>query len=129
MDRSWIPTAAGVLDLLAGTLALVGFAALCFVNFVLHAAPDIDPDDFGIVVAQSLFAAMAMAVLLLAVLSLVGGAFALKRQRWGWALAGSIAAALVCAPLGVPAIILTVMAEKELRAPSHGGSRPGPGTG
>ena len=116
MDRSWIPTAAGVLDLLAGTLALIGFAILVFIGFILQTAPDLDPDEFGIAVAQALFGALAMGALLLALLALFGGVCALQRRRFGWALAGAIAAALVCAPLGVPSLILTVIAEHDLRA-------------
>lgn len=115
MDRSWIPTTAGVLDLLAGTLALIGFAALVFIGFILRTAPDVDQDEFGIALAQALFAALAMGALLLALLALFGGVCALQRRRFGWALAGAIAAAVLCAPLGVPSLILTVVAEQDMR--------------
>ena len=114
MGKSWIPTVAGVLDLVAGGLALVGFAVLSLGLFVLTVAPDIDPDEFGIVVAKTVLVGLSFATLLIGLLALIGGVCALQRRRWGWALAGSIAAAFACPPLGVAAIILTVLAEKDL---------------
>ncbi|MBN1176101.1 MAG: hypothetical protein JXA51_00325 [Dehalococcoidales bacterium] len=50
---------------------------------------------------------------LVGVLGIIGGAFAVRRKNWGLALAGSIAAALVFFPCGIPAIIFTVMGKPE----------------
>lgn len=115
MDRSWIPTVAGVLDILAGGLALIGFLALVCAVFVVNNLPDADPDDFGLMIAETVLVSVSVVVLIVALLAVLGGVFALQRKRWGWALAGSIAAAFVCPPVGLPAIILTVLAEKDLR--------------
>jgi len=52
-------------------------------------------------------------------LALVGGIFALQRRRWGWALAGSIAAVFASIPIlrflpvGIVAIIFTAIAKDE----------------
>jgi len=115
MDRSWIPTVAGVLNIFAGGLALVGVVALSFGAFVVSCAPEIDPDEFGIFIAKTVLIGLAFGVLILALLAVLGGIFALQRKRWGFVLAGSISAAFVCPPLGVPAIVLTVLAERDLR--------------
>ena len=45
-------------------------------------------------------------------LAIVAGISAIRRRRWGWALAGSIAAALVPIPLGIVAIVLLVLSQK-----------------
>jgi hypothetical protein len=119
MDRSWIPTVAGVLDILAGGLALIGFLLLVCGAFVVTHLPDADPDEFGLMIAETVLVGAAAVVLVVAILAVVGGIFALQRKRWGWALTGSIAAAFVCPPVGLPAIILTVLAEKDLRQSDH----------
>ena len=51
--------------------------------------------------------------LLIAVLALVGGIFAVQRKRWGWALAGSIAAIFSFILLGIPAVILIAISKNE----------------
>lgn len=113
MDRSWIPTAAGIVDIVAGIAGLFGVVALVFVSFIVANVPP--QDEFPFYAVQALFAALAVLILILAVLAVVGGLFLLQRRSWGWAIAGAIAAALICPPLGVPGIILTVLAEPELR--------------
>ena len=59
--------------------------------------------------------------LFLAFLALVGGVSAIQCRRWGWTIAGSIAAILICPPLGVPAIVLVIIAEGEIRGPAETG--------
>jgi hypothetical protein len=47
------------------------------------------------------------------VLALVGGIFAVQRKMWGWALAGSIATALMSNVLGVVSIVLVAVSKPE----------------
>lgn len=117
MDKSWISTVAGVLDILAGGLAVVAVGLFSLAVFVLNTVPDIDQSDFGIVIAKTVLISSAGVFLVIALLAIVGGMSALSGRRWGWALAGSIAAAFAFPPLGIPAIVLTVLAEKELNKP------------
>ena len=49
----------------------------------------------------------------LGILAIVGGYCALRSKRWGWALAGAIAAILPFFPLGITSVILTVTARDE----------------
>ena len=115
MDRSWMPTVAGVLEIIAGVFSLLGFGALIFaVSMVGFAAAEEGP-DFPLVAVQALLGFIAFGILALALLALIGGVFSLLGRRWGWAVAGAIAATVTCPPLGVPAVILTVLSEKELR--------------
>jgi hypothetical protein len=116
MERSWIPTVTGVLNIVAGGLALLGAAGLSFAVFVIRHAPDVDRDEFGVLIAESVLTFVALTALVVAVLAVLGGVCALRRGRWGWVLAGAIAAAFAFPPLGFPAVVLAILAEKELRA-------------
>jgi hypothetical protein len=61
---------------------------------------------FFVVLATMLFAA--------GVVAIVGGIYVIQRRKRMWALAGSIAAVFGFFPLGIPAVILTVLSEKQL---------------
>ena len=116
MDRSWIPTVAGVLDILAGVPALIAVLALLFAGAMLGVVPE--EDEVPVEWVQALLVCIAGLVFAGGVLAVIGGAFALQRRRFGWMLVGAIAAAVCFPPLGVPAIVLTVLAEKEVRPAS-----------
>jgi hypothetical protein len=62
-----------------------------------------------------LLTSMGILTIILAILSLVGGIFALQRKMWGLALAGSIGAFLTAIILGIPAIILIALSKKEFK--------------
>lgn len=53
--------------------------------------------------------------IIIAILALIGGVLAMRRKKWGWSLAGSIAAALSFILLGIPAIILVALSKDEFR--------------
>ena len=55
---------------------------------------------------------MAVAAIL-GILAIVGGICALRRKRWGWALAGAVGGVLPFFPLGIASTILTIMARDE----------------
>ena len=55
---------------------------------------------------------MAVAAIL-GILAMVGGICALRRKRWGWALAGAVGGVLPFFPLGIASTILTIMAREE----------------
>jgi hypothetical protein len=48
-------------------------------------------------------------------LAIVGGIFAIQRRKWRWALTGSIAATIMPTPLGIAAIIFTVLSKNEFK--------------
>lgn len=113
MDKSWLPTVAGILDIIAGVFALVSCMAISFGSYIVGSAPD--ASDFPLPAVVTLLSALSFGFLIIGLLAIIGGTFALRKSRWGWALAGSIAATLAFPPLGIPAIVLTVLAERELR--------------
>lgn len=117
MDRSWMPTVAGIVNIICGCFALLGFLVLAVAGLAFVSIPDIqaDFDDFPLVFVQLAFTIGAVCSLIAAFVALWGGVSALQRRRWGWILAGSISAILICAPLGLASIILVVLSENELR--------------
>jgi hypothetical protein len=118
MDRSWMPTAAGILNIIAGVMSLLGALALVFVGTVMVTVPEMvgEPEaEMALELAAGLIWALVLLSLLAGVLAIVGGIVALRRTGWAWPLAGAITALFSFLPLGVFALILVVMAERELR--------------
>lgn len=118
MNRSWMPTAAGILNIIAGVMALLGALALVFVGTVTMMVPEMTPepgDDLPLALVSGLIWGLVVLSLIAALLSIVGGIVALRRSGWAWPLAGAITALFSAMPIGVLALIFVVLAEKELR--------------
>jgi len=116
MDNTWMPKVAGILDIVAGAFGLfiISIWALWFAAFSIFIPGDTaDFDGFPMSLMAIIFIPMAMFLLTASILAIVGGIYALKRKRWGLALAGSIAAFFGSSPLGVAAIIFTALSKKE----------------
>ena len=121
MDRSWMPTAAGILNIIAGGVALLGALALVFVGVVTSTVPEMTADagdDLPLALVSGLVWGTVVLAFLGALVSIAGGVAALRRTGWAWPLAGAIAALLCATPIGVAALILVVLAEAELRGGS-----------
>jgi hypothetical protein len=69
------------------------------------------PREFFIIITV-VYLIFGICSLLLGVLAIIGGIFALKRKRWGLALAGAIAGTVTFFPCGIPAIVLVSMAKQ-----------------
>ena len=117
MENTWKPTVAGILDIVAGGLSLIGliFVTLGISIFAIAGSSGLScpvpmPTPIG---PASVILLMAIPVLIADILAIVGGLYALKRKKWGWALTGAIAALIASWPFGIAAIIFTVMSQKE----------------
>jgi len=91
MERTWKPTTAGILTIIAGSGVIGGGVALLggllFLGGIL-AGRLVEP---AIGWRSDVLAGIISAVLIgLGVLAIVGGVFALRRKLWGLALAGAI---------------------------------------
>ena len=62
-----------------------------------------------------IFLPLAFLSLASGVVALAGGIYALQRRRWGWVVAGGVAALLAFPPLGIVSLVLTALAEPEFR--------------
>ncbi len=118
MDRSWMPTAAGILNIIAGVFALLGALALIFVGTVTMTVPEMtvdSNDDLPLAVVTGMIWAMVALSVVAGSLAIIGGIVALRRTGWAWPLTGAITALFSAMPIGVFALILVVLSEKELR--------------
>lgn len=109
MEKTWKPTVAGVLCILAGA-ADVGLGILILVagGIVRQAFAFSEVArlvDLVIVISPLWF--------VLGIVAIVGGVYALRRKVWGLALAGSICALSGCSLFGILAIIFVAMAREE----------------
>jgi uncharacterized BrkB/YihY/UPF0761 family membrane protein len=104
-------TVAGILDIVSGVLALFGVFAMTIAFIILANDPyRHEPDDVDPLI---ILASVAVPLAILAILAIGGGIYALRRKRWGMALAGAIAAALPFSLTGIAALILTALSRDE----------------
>jgi hypothetical protein len=107
MEETWRPTAAGILTIIAGValliigLVIVGFGALIPFGFMLW---------FG-----GLLGMVGAPFIILGIIAIVGGIYALKRRIWGLALVGSICALPAGFLLGLLAIIFVSLGKGEFK--------------
>ena len=114
MEKTWKPTVAGILDIVAGALSLVGIT-FAFVGTLMLAAMGGADLPMGIPANLILVVVVMVAIFVIFadILAIVGGTYALRRKKWGLALAGSIAAFFGSSPLGIAAIVLTALSKNE----------------
>jgi hypothetical protein len=116
--NTWMPTTGGILSIIVGVMDLIGCLAMGFVTCAssvfmndyscdYYLAPDIGN------ISAAVFGFLALYLLILGLLSLVGGIFAVQRKKWGLALAGAITAFFGGGILGILAIIFVAMSKKE----------------
>jgi len=104
------PRIGGILAILSGVLGLLGTTSYSIGLGDIgsgFAKGDIPP------FVPSIIFGMPIPSLIIAVLALVGGIFAIRRKNWVWSLIGSIAGTLSFLLLGIPAIILIALSKEE----------------
>jgi hypothetical protein len=112
-------TVAGILDITAGVIGCVGAIPLAFLAFggaaVLGMVPDPEANRLAML-PLLLFLPLAIFGLVAGLVAIFGGIAALNRRRWGLSVAGAIAAIFGFFPVGIAAVIFTILAEPEFRA-------------
>ena len=115
MKRTWMPVAAGILDIISGAVRVIGGIIILMLGWLGDGILSLL--WFGIpgieFIPYRFLGIAAAPILILGILAIVGGIYALQRKTWGLALAGSICATFLGWFLGVPAIILTALSKKE----------------
>jgi hypothetical protein len=74
--------------------------------------PDLFPTDI-IGIVQMIWALSAVWSLIAVVLQFIGGIYAIKRQKWLLVLISSVVTFMVIFPIGIPAIVFTIMSKEE----------------
>ena len=114
MERTNKPTTAGILNIITGALGII-WAIMMFIGYCVVSGTCAVPGGIGYIpeFVPGMILGWAVIQLILSVLVLVGGIYALRRKIWGLALAGSIVAILLFFPLGIPATVFAVQAKDE----------------
>ena len=123
VQKTWKPTVAGILNIVAGGSSLLGaigviigiivFVSVGSAPFLAYMWRDLGGLGVGpnfiiiILVIAAIFSGV------LGIFPLIGGIYALKRKRWGLALAGSIVAIFGSSVMGILATIFIAMAKDE----------------
>ena len=105
MERTWKPTTAGILTIVAGVLNLIVGIVVATLGTTL----------LGPLTGFWGFGAIGAPLIALGIVSIIGGIYATRRRIWGLALAGAICA-LFPPPiivLGILSIIFIAMSKKE----------------
>ncbi len=120
---------AGVTSIISGSLGiLMGLGMAFFFIFLFGAVarqpqarsnPPMPDEFFNLF--QAMFLAYGVGFALIGVLAIVGGIFALKRKRWGLALAGAIAGSITFYPSGIIAVIFVCLGQNEFQIPKPPG--------
>jgi hypothetical protein len=115
MDRSWMPTTAGILNIISGAMKLFGgLGLIIFAGFSsMWGGQMMSNYNMPVGLMAGLMGFGGFVILILGVVSIIGGIFALRKKLWGMALAGSITSVLGGnLLLGVAAIVFVVMGKK-----------------
>jgi hypothetical protein len=111
---------AGGLDIIAGVMSLIGSCVLLLLGVIgtgaISTAGVHDPEAARFAYLPiAMFGPLALLCLVIGLLAIIGGIAAIRQRRFWLALVGSIAALFAFFPVGIPAIVLTVMAEREFQ--------------
>ena len=115
---------AGILSIISGAFGgfhLIGASFSVYIFRYMfktpyYGYPSIPPDEF-ITIMTIFYSAIGLFFALVGVLGIVGGLYALKKKRWGLAVAGAIAATITFFPCGIPAIIYVTLAKQDFSEP------------
>ena len=136
MEKTWKPTTGGILNIISGSMGISGgITTMLLGGFVgqlggmsgqisnmlnkwtgawMPEATDLQSMITEIAgVSSQVLLIVGIVLLVFGIIALVGGIYAIKRQKWGLALAGSILALFSGGVLGILSIIFVSLGKKE----------------
>ena len=102
MERTWKPTTAGILNIVAGVLQVIFGIAIAVLGGI-----------GGAFIGMAWLSALGVPLIIFGVVAIVGGIFALRRRIWGLAYAGGICALLLTLILGILSITFVSLGKGE----------------
>ena len=107
MKETWKPKVGGILSIICGSFGVLAGLVAALGGSITWLA--------GIPFATRILTLIGSPMILLGVIAIVGGIYAIRRRAWGMALAGAICALLVPPPfiLGILAIVFITMGKEE----------------
>ena len=114
----------GILSIISGAFGVFWLVWIFFMFFIMRIIPNESLYPNATEMPAEFFRMMTIFYsviggffVILGILAIIGGIFALKRRKWGLALTGAIAGTLTFFPCGIPAIIFVSMARQEFVSP------------
>ncbi|MFC1964719.1 hypothetical protein ACFLWG_01770 [Chloroflexota bacterium] len=121
MKTTWKPVAAGIIDIMVGvfTLLLTFIMVAILVGIggsilTISRIADLMPIWLSGFV-EGTMVIIGILLIVFSALPLLGGAYAVQRENWGWALAGSIVAIFSSAILGIVSTVLVFLSKNEFK--------------
>lgn len=116
MEKTWQSTTAGILTIIAGALGLLMAIGLAVGLSIATGLLSMIPGFHG----GALLVLVAVPRVILSIVAIAGGVYALKKRLWGLALAGAICALLFTLPflgwvLAILAIIFVSLGKGEFQ--------------
>jgi lysylphosphatidylglycerol synthetase-like protein (DUF2156 family) len=111
MERTWKPTTTGILCIVGGVLGII----LGIVLVVIGTVAGIVVPERALPFIGAIVTGTVAVGIVLGIVAIIGGIYALRRRKWGLALAGSICAVFPWWFLGIPAIIFVVLGKGEFK--------------
>ena len=125
MSRTWKPTTAGIINVVCGSFLLISGVTLfslwntstatSFAGYVMYSLGHSGgPETYY---TNAIVTIIALACIILGIISILGGIHSIKRRLWGVALTGSISTFVYLLFFGVPAIVFTALSKDEFHWP------------
>lgn len=117
MQKTWKPIVGGVCGIVAGAVGVLAGSAIGIFFGVSSSwpwlMPHMNPWPF------SGFGLLGWPLLILGIVAIIGGIFAIQRRHWGLALAGAICAVLILPAflLGVVSVVFVALSRSEFEKP------------
>jgi hypothetical protein len=115
--KTWKPTTAGVLMIVAASLHIVtGIATIVVAGGIAGGLRLGNLPQCAPYISLPIITTIGIPLVLLGIVSLIGGISSLQRRRWGLALAGGICALMPLQTLlGILAIVFVALSRDEFR--------------
>ena len=119
--KTWKPIVAGILNIVGGAFRILGAIALLvgimyFMPVAVTSGPGPVPDMPNWMIPNVLSTILVIGLVFLVIvgiLPIIGGIYALQRKKWVLALVGSIVAILGSSVMGILATIFVAMSKDE----------------
>lgn len=115
----WMPLTGGILSIFSGIVGIIATAFVITVSIAFGAeiAEEV-MSSFGVWKAgipTTVIWMVAIPLLVISLLAIIGGSFAINKKNWPLALTGAVFAIIPTQVIGIIAVILIVISKKEFK--------------